>query len=82
MTTEISVMYGSEGAKSVDDLHDDGQWNLRCLQRGRILLITVNTPAVMTTSEVVNPLTAGAVHIRFLHFLLAHYISAFKHIED
>ena len=24
-----------------------------------------------------NPLTAGAVHIRFLHFLLAHYISAF-----
>ena len=23
-----------------------------------------------------NPLTAGAVHIRFLHFLLAHYISA------
>ena len=25
-----------------------------------------------------NPLTAGAVHIRFLHFLLAHHISAFK----
>ena len=25
-----------------------------------------------------NPLTAGAVHIRFLHFLLAYYISAFK----
>ena len=22
-----------------------------------------------------NPLTTGAVHIRFLHFLLAHYIS-------
>ena len=31
---------------------------------------------------VFNPLTAGAVHIRFLHFLLAHYISAFKHIKD
>ena len=29
-----------------------------------------------------NPLIAGAVHIRFLHFLLAHYISAFKHIKD
>ena len=29
-----------------------------------------------------NPLTAGAVHIRFLHFLLAHYISAFEHIKD
>ena len=29
----------------------------------------------------INPLTAGAVHIRFLHFLLAHCISAFKHIK-
>ena len=29
-----------------------------------------------------NPLTAGAVHIRFLHFLLAHYISAFKPVTD
>ena len=29
-----------------------------------------------------NSLTAGAVHIRFLHFLLAHYISDFKHIKD
>ena len=28
------------------------------------------------------PLTAGAVHIRFLHFILAHYISASKHIKD
>ena len=27
----------------------------------------------------INPLTAGAVHISFLHFLLAHYTSAFKH---
>ena len=25
-----------------------------------------------------NPLTAGAVHTRFLHFLLAYYISGFK----
>ena len=28
-----------------------------------------------------NPLTAGAVHIRFLHFLLAHYISSFKPVK-
>ena len=25
-----------------------------------------------------SPLTAGAVHIRFLHFLLAQFISVFK----
>ena len=25
-----------------------------------------------------DPFTAGAVHIPFLHFILAHYISAFK----
>ena len=25
-----------------------------------------------------NPLTAGAVYIRFLHFILAHYVSAFN----
>ena len=30
----------------------------------------------------INPLTASAVYIRFLHFLLAHYVSAFKHIKD
>ena len=29
-----------------------------------------------------NPLTAGAVYIRFLHFLLAHYTSAFKPAKD
>ena len=30
-----------------------------------------------------NPLTAGAVYIRlFLHFLLVHYISAFKPVKD
>ena len=29
-----------------------------------------------------HPLTAGAVHIRFLQFLLAHYISAFKPVKD
>ena len=28
-----------------------------------------------------NPLTAGAVHIRVLHFLLAFYISAFKPVK-
>ena len=30
----------------------------------------------------VNPSTAGAVRIRFLHFLLAHYMSAFKPVND
>ena len=29
-----------------------------------------------------NPLTAGAVHIRFLHFILPHYILAFKPGQD
>ena len=29
-----------------------------------------------------NPLTAGAVHISFLHFILSHYISAFKPAKD
>ena len=28
-----------------------------------------------------NPLTAGAVHIRFLHFFIAHYISAFEPVK-
>ena len=30
----------------------------------------------------VNPLTAGAVQICFLHFLLAYYISVFKPFND
>ena len=29
-----------------------------------------------------NLLTAGSVHIRLLHFLLAHYMSAFKPVKD
>ena len=29
-----------------------------------------------------NPLTGGAAHIRFLQFLLAYYISAFKPVKD
>ena len=29
-----------------------------------------------------NPLTSSPVHIRVLHFLLAHYISAFKPAKD
>ena len=28
-----------------------------------------------------NPLTAGAIHIRFLYFLLGHYISVFKPVK-
>ena len=31
---------------------------------------------------IINPSTAGAVHIRFLHFILAHHISAFKPVKD
>ena len=30
----------------------------------------------------VNPLTAVAVHIRFFHFISAHYISVFKPVKD
>ena len=30
----------------------------------------------------VDLLTSGAVHIRFLHFILAHYVSAFKPGKD
>ena len=30
----------------------------------------------------INPIPAGAVHIRFLHFILAHYISVFKPVKD
>ena len=29
-----------------------------------------------------NPLTSGTDYIRFLHFLLAYCISAFKRVED
>ena len=29
-----------------------------------------------------TPLTDGAVHISFLHFILAHYISAFIPVKD
>ena len=38
--------------------------------------------SLRTAIVVFNPLTAGAVYIRFLHFLLAHYISAFKPVQD
>ena len=33
------------------------------------------------SSGYINPLTAGTVHIRFLHFLLAYYISACKPVK-
>ena len=29
-----------------------------------------------------NPLTASAIYIRFVTFLLAHYISAFKPVKE
>ena len=34
------------------------------------------------TLQPFNPFTAGVVHIRLLLFLLAHYISAFKPVND
>ena len=37
---------------------------------------------IVETVASFNPLTAGDVHIRFLHFLLAHYTSAFKPVKD
>ena len=33
-------------------------------------------------NQLFNPLTAGAVHMRFFTFVIAHYISAFKHVKD
>ena len=36
----------------------------------------------ITHNYLLNPLTAGAVHICFLHFLLTHCISAFKHVKN
>ena len=42
----------------------------------------MNYPTFYHTTLIQKSLTAGAVHIRFFTFLLAHYISAFKHIED
>ena len=40
-----------------------------------------NNPYPADQDNRFNPLTAGAVHIRFLHFLSAHYISDFKHVK-
>ena len=37
---------------------------------------------MITQTGYINPLTAGAAYIRFLQFLLAHYIPPFKHVED
>ena len=36
----------------------------------------------MDAARMFSPSTAGAVYIRFFHFLLANYISAFKHVKD
>ena len=41
-----------------------------------------NTYTSLDQNNEFNPLTAGVVHIRFLYFLLAHYISAFKPVKD
>ena len=42
--------------------------------------VLCSIPADLTW--VFNPLTAGAVHIRFLHVLLSHYISNFKPVKE
>ena len=31
---------------------------------------------------IIYPSAAGTEYIRFLHFLLTHHISAFKHVKD
>ena len=50
--------------------------------RKRCSITPVPKSATKDPHVPMNPLTAGAVHTRFLHFLLAHYISAFKHNTD
>ena len=52
-----------------------------------ISALSVNTPLHEWRNQSpdtapLNPLIASAAHIRFLGFLLAHYISCFKHIKD
>ena len=43
----------------------------------------VNLPwLLLSTLSMLNPLTAGTYYIRFLHFLFAYCISAFKQFED
>ena len=44
--------------------------------------IRTNLLVVQTFVVLLNPLTAGAVYIGLLHFLLAHYISVFKPVKD
>ena len=41
-----------------------------------------NRRCTKRATQALNPLTVGAVHIRLLHFLLAHYISTFKPVKD
>ena len=52
--------------------------------RERVFLMVLlgeigNTPS--NPHICISPIPAGAVHIRFLHFILAHYISAFKPVK-
>ena len=52
----------------------------------RVRVTSTDTPVEKCSSldiiNNINPLTAGADYICFLHFLLARSLSAFKHIED
>ena len=57
------------------------------VSRLRFFLQAVKTFQAGTLPEIkpnyrINPLTAGAVHFRFLHFILPHYISAFRPVKD
>ena len=69
-----SLMYSPPTA-----CQQDAQIWVRC---GTSLICQLTLCLLIATIVVFNPLTAGAVHIRFLHFSLAHYISALKPVKD
>ena len=60
----------------------DASWGLKGSIVSHAQNRVCNHKALSTTQSFFNPLTAGAVHIRFSHFILTHYISAFKPVKD
>ena len=50
-------------------------------RRNTSTVASIETEAKVS-NFILSPLTAGAVHIRFLHFFSAHCISAFKPGQD
>ena len=58
------------------DASDSSTWCLE-IETGDFITYPIIDVFYSITSS-----TAGAVYIRFLHFLLAHYISAFKPVKD